>query len=64
MKIQYTFNWFEENSKHFDKWWDSEQFDWTYGYLLSKYCIKHIDTWWDDRYFEKSPDELKLMSIK
>jgi len=34
-------------SKHFDKWWNPEQFDWWDGsWALAQYCHEHFDKWW------------------
>ena len=52
MKIEYTYDWFRDNSDEIELWFDPEIVDWhrVSGYL-AVYCSEYFEIWWDkDKY--------------
>ena len=47
MKVEYTYEWFEANADHFNKWFDPDAFDWEYSDWLAAYCSQHFNKWFD-----------------
>ncbi len=47
VEIEYNDPWFKANAHDMISWFDPETFDWSYCWLLAKYCFKDFELWWD-----------------
>jgi len=50
MNIEYTEKWFKEHASNITEWFNPDTFNWSFSWLISKYCSNDFDFWFSDKF--------------